>query len=215
MRVRLLPALVALVQVAGICTEKNKQRITALEADLAVGRLQATSHMDHLHLRLIVEADRVVGFSFHLDRSRWRPGTGQLVALGLDLALVHIAQGDAATVAALFVSREAKHQHVRRLRGKVITLVVYSTRLVADAVRCLIDIELAAVSGGVALTGKLNLEIAKGLVSPRVLLIANPERVFVKLDVLMLHPTVNHTTQMPITDRQAVLLPVFCRGIIP
>ena len=215
MRVRLLPALVTLVQVAGICTEKNKQRITALEADLAIGRLQAATLIENEHLRLIVEADRVVGFTFHLDRSRRRPGTRKLIALRLDRALVHIAQRDGATVAAFFIGSHAKHQHVCWLRSKVFALVVYPTRLVADAVRCLVDIELAAVSGGVALTGKLNLKIPEGLVSPCVLFIADPERVLVKLDVLVLHPTVNHAAQMPVTNRQAVLLPLLCGGVIP
>ena len=134
MRVRLLPALVTLVQVAGICTEKNKQRITALEADLAIGRLQAATLIENEHLRLIVEADRVVGFPFHLDRSRRRPGTRKLIALRLDRALVHIAQRDGATVAALFVSREAKHQYVCWLRSKVFALIAHPARLIANGV---------------------------------------------------------------------------------
>lgn len=58
-------------------------------------------------------------------------------------------------------------------------------------------------------------DVPKILIDPGVILIPEPERVFIELDPFLIHPTEDHSAQAPVSDRQSLLLPVLGGLVIP
>ena len=62
---------------------------------------------------------------------------------------------------------------------------------------------------------EVDVEIAEGLIGAGIVFVADPEAVFVELDVFPVHAAEDHATQPAIADGQCLGFPVLGGGLIP
>ncbi len=72
-----------------------------------------------------------------------------------------------------------------------------------------------AFRGRQAVAAQVDEHVAERLIRPRVLFVANPEGVFVELDLLPLDAAKDHRAEPTVADRQGLLFPIPGRFVVP
>jgi len=127
---------------------------------------------------------------------------------------VRINQVDLACKRCLLIRRVSKHHHLGRPAGEVFTFVGYIAECVAGGMHRAADIQFPAIFTCL-IVPQFKVYIAKCLIRTGVSFAANPECVFVELDMLLCHTATYLAAQAAITKRQILFHPTSSRTLIP
>jgi len=93
------------------------------------------------------------------------------------------------------------------MAGEILALIADAAAGVGDGVHASADVEPAPIVLCV-LVGRFDIQVAECLIGACVLLVADPQTVFVELNVFLFNAPEDHAAQSAVADRQRFALPV-------